>query len=100
MNDVPSVWLYYFSSFNAVSIYMTPFRGWNWFRTEFMRLVGTVIRSRNVGRQMAVVETWMEVRRLAFSRYQMETFPALLALCASLTDPRWIPRTKASDAEL
>ena len=32
-----------------------------------MRLVGTVIRSRNVGRQMAVVETWMEVRRLAFS---------------------------------
>ena len=33
-----------------------------------MRLVGTVIRSRNVGRQMAVVETWMEVRRLAFSR--------------------------------
>ena len=31
-----------------------------------MRLVGTVIRSRNVGRQMAVVETWMEVRRLAF----------------------------------
>ena len=25
-------------------------------------LVGTVIRSRNVGRQMAVVETWMEVR--------------------------------------
>ena len=46
---------------------MTPFRGWNWFRTEFLRLVGTVIRSRNVGRQMAVVETWMEVRRLAFS---------------------------------
>ena len=35
-------------------------------RNEFMRLVGTVIRSRNVGRQMAVVETWMEVRRLAF----------------------------------
>ena len=33
---------------------------------EFMRLVGTVIRSRNVGRQMAVVETWMEVGRLAF----------------------------------
>ena len=32
-----------------------------------MRLVDTVIRSRNVGRQMAVVETWMEVRRLAFS---------------------------------
>ena len=32
-----------------------------------MRLVGTVIRSRNVGRQMAVVGTWMEVRRLAFS---------------------------------
>ena len=31
-----------------------------------MRLVGTMIRSRNVGRQMAVVETWMEVRRLAF----------------------------------
>ena len=31
-----------------------------------MRLVGTVIRSRNVGRQMAVVGTWMEVRRLAF----------------------------------
>ena len=31
-----------------------------------MRLVGTVIRSRNVGRQMAVVETWVEVRRLAF----------------------------------
>ena len=31
-----------------------------------MRLVGTVIRSRNVGRQMAVVGTWMEVGRLAF----------------------------------
>ena len=37
-----------------------------------MRLVGTVIRSRNVGRQMAVVETWMEVRRLAFSSEEPE----------------------------
>ena len=54
------VWMQY--QFN-----LTPFRGWNWFRTEFMQLIGTVIRSRNVGRQMAVVETWMEVRRLAFS---------------------------------
>ena len=31
----------------------------------------------------------------------METFPALLVICAGdLTGPRWIPRTKASDAEL
>ena len=78
---------------------MTPFRGWNWFRTEFLRLVGTVIRSRTVGRQMAVVETWMEVRRLAFSDrpstgismgrhetswwcHQMETFSVLQTICA------------------
>ena len=33
----------------------------------------------------------------------METFSALLAFCAGyslVTGPRWIPRTKASDAEL
>ena len=29
INDVRSVKLHYFSSLNAVSIYMTPFRGWN-----------------------------------------------------------------------
>ena len=39
-----------------------------------MRLVDTVIRSRNVGRQMAVVETWMGVRRLAFSRRFWSTY--------------------------
>ena len=33
--------------------------------------------------------------------YQMETFSALLAICAGkFTGHRWIPRTKASDAEL
>ena len=31
------------------------------------------IRSRNVGRQMAVVETWMEVRRLAFPIAEAQT---------------------------
>ena len=30
----------------------------------------------------------------------METFSALLALCGDFTGPRWIPHTKASDAEL
>ena len=34
-------------------------------------------------------------------RHQMETFSALLAICAGNSPgPRWIPRTKASDAEL
>ena len=33
-------------------------------------------------------------------RHQMETFSALLALCAGIHRSRWIPRTKASDAEL
>ena len=34
-------------------------------------------------------------------RHQMEKFSALLALCATNSPvPRWIPRTKASDAEL
>ena len=35
----------------------------------------------------------------AWWRHQMETFSALLALCIT-TGHRWIPRTKASDAEL
>ena len=30
----------------------------------------------------------------------METFSALLAICAEFAGPRWIPHTKASDAEL
>ena len=33
-------------------------------------------------------------------RHQMETFSALLAICAGNTDHRWIPHTNASDAEL
>ena len=33
-------------------------------------------------------------------RHQMETFSALLALCGEFTGDRWIPLTKASDAEL
>ena len=33
-------------------------------------------------------------------RHQMGTFSALLVLCAKFTGDRWIPRTKASDAEL
>ena len=38
-------------------------------------------------------ETWW--------RHQMGTFSALLAICAGNSpSPRWIPRTKASDAEL
>ena len=36
----------------------------------------------------------------AWWRHQMETFSALLALCGESTAHRWIPRTKASDAEL
>ena len=32
--------------------------------------------------------------------HQMETFSALLALCAGNSPARWIPRTKASDTEL
>ena len=36
----------------------------------------------------------------AWWRHQMETFSALLALCAGIHRSRWIPRTKASDAEL
>ena len=88
----------FFSSLNAVLIYMTPFRGWNWFRTEFMRLVSTVIRSRNVGRQMAVVETWMEVRRLAFpgqtgplpwSHRSPQTAPYTPGVCGLPTEPWW-----------
>ena len=34
-------------------------------------------------------------------RHQMETFSHVTGhLCGEFTDPRWIPRTKASDAEL
>ena len=37
----------------------------------------------------------------AWWRHQMETFSALLVICAGkFTGPRWIPHTKASDAEL
>ena len=44
---------------------------------------------------------WSYSRWLALWRHQMETFSALLAiLCGELCGPRWIPRTKASDAEL
>ena len=38
---------------------------------------------------------------LLYMMHQMETFSALLAICAGkFTDHRWIPRTKASDAKL
>ena len=42
------------------------------------------------------------VQRMALSwwRHQMETFSALLAFCGEFTGHRWIPHTKASDAEL
>ena len=33
-------------------------------------------------------------------RQQMDAFSALLALCEKTTGHRWIPLTKASDAEL
>ena len=40
-------------------------------------------------------------KRTAWWRHQMETFSALLACCAgAFTDHRWIPHTKASEAEL
>ena len=41
-------------------------------------------------------------KRNTWRRHQMETFSALLALCylEDFTDQRWIPLTKASDAEL
>ena len=38
-------------------------------------------------------------RTVAWWRHQMETFSASLAICA-ITGHRWIPHTKASDAEL
>ena len=37
---------------------------------------------------------------MSWWRHQMETFSALLALCGEFTGDRWIPLTKASDAEL
>ena len=37
---------------------------------------------------------------LSWWRHQVETFSALLALCGEFTGHRWIPLTKASDAEL
>ena len=44
------------------------------------------------------------LRKFSWWRHQMETFSALLALCAGnlrgIHRPRWIPRTKASDGEL
>ena len=36
----------------------------------------------------------------AWWHHQMETFSALLAICTGNSPHRWIPRTKASDAEL
>ena len=33
-------------------------------------------------------------------RHKMETFSALLAICAGIHRSRWFPHTKASDAEL
>ena len=55
------------------------------------------------------VQDWYWLNKITLSsrlqntwwRHQMETFSALLAICAGeFTGHRWIPRTKASDAEL
>ena len=44
---------------------------------------------------------WCSDLRGTWWRHQMETFSALLAICAGkFSGRRWIPRTKASDAEL
>ena len=43
---------------------------------------------------------WFDSRTLAWWGHQMETFSVLLALCGKITGHRWIPLTKASDAEL
>ena len=44
---------------------------------------------------------WDAVVLMVWWRHQMETFSALLAFCAgNFTGPRWIRRTKPSDAKL
>ena len=43
----------------------------------------------------------LQRQKLSWWRHQMETFSALLAICTGNSPvPRWIPHTKASDAEL
>ena len=70
--------------------------------------------SKSIGKK-TIVDLWNALQPNSFSqmprylkhfswwRHQMETFSALLTLCAGnspVLGPRWIPRTKASDAEL
>ena len=45
---------------------------------------------------------WLNCNSIYYAwwRHQMETFSALLAICAGNSPVRWIPRTKARDAEL
>ena len=47
-----------------------------------------------------LITTMQSIIVFSWWRHQMETFSALLALCAGIHRSRWIPRTKASDAEL
>ena len=45
--------------------------------------------------------TWyIKLKYNVWWRHQMETFSALLVICSRNSRHRWIPRTKASDAEL
>ena len=65
-------------------------------------LVTDGAHANNICTSRNTVSNWKKLRGLIITwwRHQMQTFSALLSLCGEFTGLRWIPRTKASDAEL
>ena len=74
----------------------------NYTKAVKMEVLGTIYRPRSTATVSKHVSSgWCDDDhgKLSWWRHQMETFSALLALCAG-NSPRWNPLTKASDAEL
>ena len=62
------------------------------------RLLGTVIGSDNVLRLVLCITSWILQAMMTSSNGNI--FRVTGHLCGEFTGPRWIPHTKASDAEL
>ena len=66
-----------------------------------IKIGATLVTTTRVKSIISTVYFHIIVTSLRWWRHQMETFSALLALCeGGFTGDRWIPLTKASDAEL
>ena len=61
------------------------------YRDKFEPYILNKLHNERLETPLQYIMTWW--------RHQMKTFSALLAICA-VPGPRWIPRTKASGAEL